>query len=98
MMNLNKSYNIKEISGLTPLNCLTPKLCYEDIRATPLIFVDKSILDRSLKNFLKENKQTNERGVGPKTLAKTINQLGPKRGVSPAILVDKITDDITKGA
>jgi hypothetical protein len=65
MMNLNKSYNIKEISGLTPLNCLAPKLCYEEIRATPLIFVDKSIFDRSLKIFVKENTQTNERGVGP---------------------------------
>jgi hypothetical protein len=65
MMNLNKSYNIKEISGLTPLNCITPKLCYEVIRATPLIFVDKSVLDRSLKIFVKENTQTNERGVGP---------------------------------
>jgi hypothetical protein len=59
------SYNIKDISGLTPLNCLTPKLCYEEIRATPLIFIDKSIFDRSLKIFIKENTQTNERGIGP---------------------------------
>jgi hypothetical protein len=57
------SYNI--ISGLTPLNYLTPKLCYEDIRATPLIFIDKSIFDRSLKIFIKDNTQTNERGIGP---------------------------------
>jgi hypothetical protein len=57
----------------------------------------KSVLDRSLKIFVKENKQTNEKDVGPKTLAKTINQAVPKTGGSPTILADKITVDINKG-
>jgi hypothetical protein len=58
------SYNIK---GYIRANApeLSHTLCYEEIRATPLIFIDKSIFDRSLKIFIKENTPTNERGIIP---------------------------------